>query len=496
MKDLYRRIVPIIILLLSAFLLTAFVREVSGGSGLLTVLRGKAIHISDQQVTLSKLTPVPNRKVRILKALDEEYETIIEAVFPSVVSVMTKSVHNQQVRNSSGKILLLPQNKSGQGSGVIVTKQGHIITNYHVIAAQQSVTVRLIDGSTYPAQIIGFDPSADIAVLKINTDKPLKALKFGDSDQVRTGHHVLAFGEPFNIGQSVTDGIISARKVLRSDSEVGLFQTNVAINPGNSGGPLVNRNGEIIGINSRIFSPNKSDISFRGISLAIPSNTVKKTFDDILQYKRPMRGYLGLYAEDITTEDAREILNFFDAGGTVVQRVQPNSPAQKAGIQRYDVVTQFNGIDVANQIQFIKLIHAAPINQPIDVRVWRKDRFLDLKASITLVDPGTIPVDQHHLSLAMQNAILYQFGINAKTYGSNDAAVVTQILPNSNAYRRLQINDIIYQVNDVQIKNHVQLRSIILNQATQGATRIYVERNNERLSEPIIVPKVTLKAQS
>src|SRR5690606_30307058 len=179
------------------------------------------------------------------------------------------------------------------GSGVIVSKEGHVVTNQHVISGQKQIQVTLYDKKVYPATLIGQDPQLDIAVLRIEANgAEFRPLKFGDSSQVRQGQIVFAIGNPFGLGETITKGIISAVERSLSDTQRDLFQTDAAINPGNSGGPLVNLQGEIIGINSAIYTPDRLNPGFQGVGFSIPANDVRDTLFAILERGRPIRGYL------------------------------------------------------------------------------------------------------------------------------------------------------------------------------------------------------------
>ncbi|RYD39355.1 MAG: trypsin-like serine protease, partial [Verrucomicrobiaceae bacterium] len=235
--------------------------------------------------TLATEVPVDPKEVRVLAALDAEYARLVDAVVPSVVSITT----SRKVRvpyvvdqydyffGSRGRNRTAERTQSALGSGVIVSKEGHIITNHHVIEGMDEIRVQLTDGSIEPAELIGSDKGVDIAVLRVKA-KNLQPLPFGDSEGVRVGQMVFAIGNPFGLQETVTQGIVSAKGRAISDSGVELLQTDAAVNPGNSGGPLLNLRGEIIGINSAIYSRTGA---WAGISFAIPANTAKQTMEVI-----------------------------------------------------------------------------------------------------------------------------------------------------------------------------------------------------------------------
>ena len=240
-----------------AFLAVFVVRKLQNGSSLLEIFTGKAPVEENGQFTLLDKAPLDLTDVQVMAAMNAESATLVKAVVPSVVSIDTAGVRHERFRDVWGRTWVQPRSVQGQGSGVIVTREGHVLTNHHVIQGNPRIRLTMHDGTVHSAKVIGSDPAVDIAVLKIEAKGPFAPLKIGDSDQVEVGHIVFAIGSPFGLGESVTDGKISAKKRTFSDSRVDLLQTSAAINPGNSGGPLVNILGEVVGINSRIYSTDK-----------------------------------------------------------------------------------------------------------------------------------------------------------------------------------------------------------------------------------------------
>ena len=241
--------------------------------------------------------------VQLLARLNSEYTRLVGRVVPSVVSIDTVGERRERL-NYLGKTYERTWETNGIGSGVIVTPEGHVVTNEHVINGTLGMKVTLHDGRTFPARLIGKDPTLDVAVLRIDGDGPFEALNFGDSGRVQPGEMVFAVGNPFGLGETVTQGIISAKERSISDRQRDLFQTDAAINPGNSGGPLVNFQGEIIGINVAIYSPDTENRGFAGVGFSIPSNDVRDTFRQILERGRPVRGFLGLNGRDLSSAGA------------------------------------------------------------------------------------------------------------------------------------------------------------------------------------------------
>ena len=249
---------------------------------------------------------------------------------------------------------IIPQ-QQGSGSGVVISPDGYVVTNNHVVANASEVTVTFSDRLTAKAKIVAADPSTDIAVLKVETSKNIPYMDFGNSDDARLGQWVLAVGYPLSLDATVTAGIISAKgrslginKQNSASAIESFIQTDAAVNPGNSGGALVNTAGQLIGINSAIASPTGS---YAGYSYAIPANIVRKAVNDLIKFGSVQRGYLGIQYQDITTLTPEEISSkgMDKSGGVYVVNVVPGSGAAKAGIKEGDFITQINGIDVNTQ---------------------------------------------------------------------------------------------------------------------------------------------------
>src|ERR1700716_812311 len=301
-----------------------------------------------EKYTLASEPNVDSKTVASLEALNRERRAIINSVVPSVVAVKTSKkigirrqygldpfeffFRNQRpFRNPSDEALV----QNSLGSGVIVTNEGHIITNNHVVDQVDEIEVQLSDGRTKKARLVGADAQVDLAVLKI--DEPgVKPLKLADSDLVQAGDFVLAIGNPFGFEETVTDGIISSKgRPNRADAFGDLLQTNAAINPGNSGGPLVNLRGEVVGINTAIASTTGGS---QGIGFAIPSNTVRTALESLLKKGRIIRGYLGIQTRALQSDDTSA-----ETDGVPVAGVMAGSPAAQAGVQPGDVIRKFGG---------------------------------------------------------------------------------------------------------------------------------------------------------
>jgi serine protease Do len=271
----------------------------------------------------------------------------------------------------------------GAGSGVIISKNGYVLTNNHVIEGAKDVTVTLSDHKEYKARIVGRDPKTDLAVLKIEGGGTFPAATLGDSDNLKVGDWVIAIGNPFGLNNTVTSGIVSAKgRVIGAGPYDNFIQTDASINPGNSGGPLFNMKGEVVGINTAIISQGQ------GIGFAIPVNTVKPLVPQLETKGSVTRGYLGVTIQTITPALAKA-LNLQDQKGALVADVTANSPAARAGIQRGDVIVAFNGKDVADNHDLPVMVAGTPVGQQATVTILRNGQKLQLAVKV-----GQLPSEQ------------------------------------------------------------------------------------------------------
>jgi serine protease Do len=320
------------------------------------------------------------KDVQVLTALDAEYTRLVAAVVPSVVSV--NSSRNARVQDPFEFLFNRRMQRPEQslGSGVIVSKEGHIISNHHVVAGMERIEVQLTDGRHLPAQVIGTDEGTDIAILKIDAPN-LVPLPLGDSDAVRAGQIVFAVGNPFGFQETVTQGIVSAKgRRAVADSGIEFLQTDTAVNKGNSGGPLLNVRGEIIGINSAIYSTS-SEMTWLGISFAIPSNVARRALESVLKTGRIVRGYLGLTMLGLTPEIARQ-LGLPDTNGTLVLEVLPGSPADRAGCRPRDILRRFNGRPITDIFSLRERVAEAGLHSTVTLGILREGREMTLSAEI------------------------------------------------------------------------------------------------------------------
>jgi serine protease Do len=257
------------------------------------------------------------------------------------------------------------------GSGFIIDPSGLVVTNNHVIADADEVNVILNDGSTLKAEIVGRDTKTDLALLKVNPTKPLKAVKFGDSDKLRLGEWVIAIGNPFSLGGTVTAGIVSARdRDIQSGPYDNYIQTDAAINRGNSGGPLFNLDGEVVGVNTAIISPSGGSI---GIGFSVPSKTVVPVIEQLREFKEVRRGWLGVRIQQVGDEIA-ESLSIKPPRGALVAGVDEKGPAKPAGIEAGDVIVKFDGHEVKEMRDLPRIVADTPVGKDVEVVVIRKGK--------------------------------------------------------------------------------------------------------------------------
>jgi len=273
-----------------------------------------------------------------------------------------------------------PQNSSSLGSGVIVSQDGYILTNHHVVEAADQIEVALADGRKAKAHVIGSDPETDVAVIKIELPGDLPAITFGHPEQAQVGDMVLAIGNPFGVGQTVTMGIISAlkRDHLGLNTFESFIQTDAAINPGNSGGALVDTNGSLIGINSAIYSPNGGSL---GIGFAIPANTAKSTMEQIIKQGSVTRGWIGAAVQELTPELA-ESFKLGNIKGVLITDTIRNSPAELAGVKRGDILIAIDERPIESWSAMLETVANLPPGVMVIVKLMRDGEAISLKLKI------------------------------------------------------------------------------------------------------------------
>ena len=416
-------------------------------------------------------------------ALRTSYAEVVNRVSASVVTIRTESrartprqfpfMEDPFFRRFFGEPLQPAPDRlvRGLGSGVIVTGDGYILTNHHVIDGAQQIEIDLQGSRTIAAKLVGSDPPSDLAVLKVN-EGGLSPLALADSDKVQVGDIVLALGNPLGIGQTVTLGIISAkgrRTGLSDGSFEDFLQTDAPINRGNSGGALVDSSGDLVGINSQILSPSGGSI---GIGFAIPSNMARNVLDQIVKHGKVSRGQLGVVVQPVT-EDIASSLNLNNARGVIVSQVQPGSAAERAGLKRGDVILALNGNVVSDPNSFRNEIAGTPPGRTVTLRIWREGSEQELRPTLgefTLEERPSRSTEEGspepgerdgRLGLAVQSltpALARQLGISADTQG----LVVVEVDPfGPAADAGIQRGDVIEQVNQQSVQSVTDLRAAV-----------------------------------
>jgi serine protease Do len=353
-----------------------------------------------------------------------------------------------------------PHKSSSLGSGFVIDASGIVITNNHVVGDANDIMVIFTDGRKLKAEIIGKDPKVDVAVLRVKSDKPLKTVKFGDSDKMRVGDGVMAVGNPFGLGETVTAGIVSARnRNIDSGPYDNFLQTDASINKGNSGGPLFNMAGEVVGINTAILSPSGGSI---GIGFATPSATVQPVIAQLEEFHETRRGWLGVRIQNVDDSIA-ESLGLGTARGALVAGVDDRGPAKPAGLMSGDVIVKFDGKDIKESRDLPKLVASMAVGKQVDVVVVRKGQEMTKTVTLGRLEDGekvasaTVGADDE--DTAQKKAMAKAFGMQLsglsddarKTYKIKDAikgVVVSNVEPNSPAAEKgLQAGDVIEEVN-------------------------------------------------
>jgi S1-C subfamily serine protease len=475
------------------------VREGRGVFDFFKPTREAASATRPEVFTLPQAPPLELEDVELLSRLNNEYARLTRAVVPSVVSIDTAGVRTVRQLDAWGQPRLRQLPVQEQGSGVIVTIEGHVVTNYHVIADKQQLQVTLHDGKSYPATLIGEDRVLDIAVLKIEGEGPFTPLMFGDSDKAQVGQLVFAVGNPFGLGETVTQGILSARDRSLSDTQRDLLQTDAAINPGNSGGPLVSLRGEIIGINVAIFAPDRANPGFQGVGFSIPANDVKDSLLAILESGRPVRGFLGVGVEDLTPA-WRSRLGFQGAAGAVVAMVAGDSPAEASGLALNDVILTFNGEPVRGSRHLLGLVQRTRAGTPVDLGIWRAGNEMTLRAVIaeaatkatTAAPPETTATAPP--SPQAREQILSAIGVNVRDLSMEErlrgyrGVVVTTVSPDGSASEVMQPGDLIVGVNQQPIPGQREFYDMLATSAASQATVLWIRRagQNFRVNVPAV----------
>jgi serine protease Do len=372
----------------------------------------------------------------------------------------------------------------GAGSGFIVSNDGYILTNAHVVADADEVTVRLTDRREFAAKVIGFDPRSDVAVIKIDA-KNLPTVRIGDPAQLRPGEWVLAIGSPFGLDNSATAGIVSAtsRAVGGEDNYVPFIQTDVAVNPGNSGGPLFNLRGEVIGMNSMIFSRTGG---YMGLSFAIPIDVANDVREQLIKTGHVVRGRIGVAVQDVNAQLAQSF-GLDRPHGALVSAVEKDSPAARAGVKAGDVILAVNGHDIDRVGDLRNQVSRTQPGSTAELRVWREGKASTLKAQVERLEEKE-PVRTAARQGAGDETARLGIAVrpltpDEKEQVETDGYLVVEEVSGPAAVAGLQPGDIILGVNGKPVTSVQQLRGAVKSQQTTVA--LLVERGNAQIFIPI-----------
>jgi len=438
------------------------------------------------------------------KAVPSSFADLAEKLMPSVVNISTtqtvKTTTNQfpfQFPPGSPfgemfKDFERPRERqaSSLGSGFIIKSDGTVITNNHVIAGAEDILIKVGD-KEYSAEVIGADPYMDLAVLKIKTKDKFKPVSFGDSSNARVGDWVVAIGNPFGLGGTVTSGIISAR-----NRQIGLtryedfIQTDASINQGNSGGPLFNLKGEVIGVNTAIIAPGQSGSI--GIGFAIPSNAASNVIDQLIKFGETKRGWLGVRIQEVTKEIA-EVEKLKKPEGALVASVGQNSPAEKAGIKAGDIILEFDGKKINTMKKLPNVVASTEVGKSVELKIWRNKKLISKRLTLGRLETSeefkeTKPkivekdVDIESLKIAVRDLNdqdINNRNLNKKTKG----VVITEISNRSPLANLLNVNDIILEVQKTSVKNSSDLNNIVNDIFKKGEKTLLltiINNNNRR----------------
>ena len=400
---------------------------------------------------------------------------MLEEATPAVVSISVEGTQSarRQVPEMFRYFFNAPPEQvqerpfRGLGSGVIIdADKGYVVTNSHVVANADEITVKLKDGRELTAKKLGEDEQSDIALLKIKSDK-LKALPLADSDSSRVGDFVVAIGNPFGLSQTVTSGIISAlgRSGLNIGGYEDFIQTDAAINRGNSGGALVNLNGELVGINTAIFGPNGGNV---GIGFAIPSNMMKSLVDQIAEFGEVRRGLLGILGNDVDA-DLAKAMNVPVNKGAFIREVQPETAAEEAGLKAGDIITAVNGRKLSGFRELAARISSMGAGAEVELTLLRDGK--QQTVEVTLDDAGDTQVTAAQLHPALEGAEL----ANGEDESGNQGVEVVELDRGSPAARiGLQPEDVIVSVNRTRVTSISELREAM--DTSQGVIALNIKR--------------------
>lgn len=439
-----------------------------------------ALSVPSAEASLPDFTPLAESQSKAVVNISASTKSKAQAGAPQEVPEIFKRFFGDQLGN-----MPTPRDQQSFGSGFIISNDGYVLTNNHVVQGADKVTVRLSDRRELDAEVIGTDERADVALLKIDaTDLP--AVKIGDPEKLKVGEWVMAIGSPFGFDYSVTAGIVSAKsRALPNESYVPFIQTDVAINPGNSGGPLLNMNGEVVGINSQIYSRSGG---FMGLSFAIPIDVAMDAAAQLKSAGHVARGYLGVVTQDIT-RDLAEAYGLSKPAGALVSKVLPGTPAEKAGVKDGDVITRFNGRDIGLSSELPQLIGRAKVGDKLPLELVR-----DGKVQTLSFEVAALPEDEDvtEAKARSDKPDINRMGISIRDLTPQEKAqlkieggvVVLQVVAGAGADAGLRPGDVIVGLNRKPVATVQQFvetaRSLPVGKAVPMAVN--------RRGQPMIMP--------
>ena len=443
--------------------------------------------------TLSNSTSVP-----------ESFADLAEKLMPSVVNISTTQT---VVSNSNPFPFKFPpgspfedmfkeygepkeRKSSALGSGFIIDEKGIVVTNNHVIQDAEDIIVRVNGDKEYKAEVIGADPLSDIAILQLKTKEKFVPVKFGDSDKARIGDWVIAIGNPFGLGGTVTSGIISAR-----NRSIGLsryedyIQTDASINSGNSGGPLLDMNGDVIGINTAILGRSGSI----GIGFSIPSNSAKIVINQLLEFGETKRGWLGVRIQDVTKEIA-DVEQLDEPRGALVASVAENSPSYKAGVKAGDIILEFNGERIQEMKELPIIVAKTEVGKKVDVKIWRNKKEITKKIKLGRLETSedfkvkvtekSTPTESIIINLKISVRELNAEDIKQrKLPNQTSGLIITKIANDSPLINSIEVNSIIIEAQKKKIKTANNLSQIVeqvLNTSQKTILLVVYNSQNQR----------------
>jgi len=447
------------------------------------------------------------------KSVPSSFADLAEKLMPSVVNIAS----TQTIRTTSNpfpfefpegspfedmfKEFNQPSERkaTGLGSGFIIDEKGIVVTNNHVIQGAEDIVVSVNGSKEYKAKVIGKDPYMDLAVLQIESDEKFIPVSFGDSDKARIGDWVIAIGNPFGFGGTVTTGIISSR-----NRDIGLtryddfIQTDASINVGNSGGPLFDLDGKVVGINTAIIAPGRSGSI--GIGFAIPSNSASKVIEQLLEFGETKRGWLGVRIQVVTQEIA-DIEKLEKPTGALVASVAENSPADKAGIKAGDIILEFDGKEVDTMRRLPKLVAQTEVGKKVILKIWRNQKLISKKVLLgrlesskefkaeNKVEPDKSKYAKiENLKISIRD--LNKDDISERKLPKNTTGVVVTEISEGSPLMFVSVNDVIVELQKKKVINSSQFSNLVKEIINKGATTLYLAIFNSSNQRSYITVKL------